>query len=279
MRTNASHKWNGAPIIAVVITLFALGSAAQDAPPIDNTPSAPVPNSAGLVRLFDGTPESLAKNWTQGGKAPTWTIENGAMTSTKGDIATKEKYTDYQLHVEFRVPYMPDKKGQARGNSGVFMQGRYEIQVLDSYGIHEPGSGDCGAVYHQYAPLVNACKPPLQWQTYDIAYRAPRFDPSTHAMTEPARVTVFQNGLLVQNDQIINGPTHITRPKKPAATDAAKPADSKTTQETKPAETPPAEDYSTPGPIRLQFHGNTVAYRNIWIIPLPTQPITRYEPR
>lgn len=279
MRTHSARHLKSASLIVTTFTLFALGSAAQDVPQADNTPPAPVPNAPGLVRLFDGTPESLEKNWTQGGKTPQWTIENGAMTATKSNLTTKEKYTDYQLHVEFRVPYMPDKKGQARGNSGVFMQDRYEIQVLDSYGIHEPGSGDCGAVYHQYAPLVNACKPPLQWQTYDIAFRAPRFDPSTHMMKEPARVTVFQNGLLVQNAQVINGPTHITKPKKPIPTDTTKPTDGKTTDETKPAELPPAEDYSTPGPIRLQFHGNTVAYRNIWIIPLPTEAVTRYEPR
>jgi hypothetical protein len=227
-------------------------------------PNAPVPAMPGLVRLFDGTPASLAANWTQNGRPPQWTVADGAMTSAKGDIATKEKYTDFQLHVEFRVPLMPDKKGQERGNSGVFLQGRYEIQVLDSYGIHEPGSGDCGAVYHQYAPLVNACKPPLQWQSYDIAYRAPRFDSQSHAVREPARVTVLQNGMIVQNAQVINGPTHIVRPRKRADGTVIP---------------PPVEDLTTPGPIRLQFHGNTVAYRNIWIAPLPAEPATHYEPR
>jgi hypothetical protein len=228
------------------------------------TPPAPVPKVAGLVTLFDGTQESLAAHWRQGGKAPQWTIENGAMTTVKGDIATVENYTDFQLHVEFRVPYMPGKKGQARGNSGVKLQGRYEIQVLDSFGINEPGSGDCGSVYSQYAPLVNACKQPLQWQTYDIAFRAPRFNSQTHTMTEPARVTVLQNGVFVQNGQTIDGPTHPAKPKKNA--------DGTVTN-------PPVVDLSTPGPILLQFHGNTVAYRNIWIVPLPTQAVTRYAPK
>jgi hypothetical protein len=241
-------------------------SRAQDPPSADATPPVPPPKIDGLVRLFDGTPESLAANWLQAGKAPQWTIEQGAMTSVKGDIVTKEKYTDFQLHVEFRVPYMPDKKGQARGNSGIYLQSRYEIQVLDSYGIHEPGSGDCGAVYSQYAPLVNACKPPMQWQTYDIAFRAPRFDSGTHAMTEPARVTVLQNGILVQNGQAINGPTHLVRPKKNADGTVTPPP-------------PSTDDLSTPGPLRLQFHGNTVAYRNLWIVPMPTQPVTRYAPK
>jgi hypothetical protein len=250
---------------AVALSIVGGGLSAQDAPQPDTTlPEAP-PKTAGIVQLFDGTPESLAANWRQNGQTPQWSVENGAMTAVKGDISTREKYTDFQLHVEFRVPYMPDKKGQGRGNSGVFLQGRYEIQVLDSYSIKEPGSGDCGAVYHQYAPLVNACKAPLQWQTYDIAYRAPRFDSTTHAIVEPARVTVLQNGLFVQNGQIINGPTHLVKPKKSADGTVIPP--------------PPGEDPSTPGPIRLQFHGNTVAYRNIWIVPLPMQPVTRYEPK
>ena len=259
-----SRRITGLCLTGAAALLVAGGIRAQDAPQPDSTPPAPVPKTAGLVQLFDGTAASLAANWRQGGKTPAWTIENGVMTSVKGDIATVEKYTDFQLHIEFRVPYMPDRKGQGRGNSGVFLQGRYEIQVLDSYGIHEPGSGDCGAVYSQYAPLVNACKPPLQWQTYDIAYRAPRFDSQSHAMSEPARVTVLQNGLFVQNGQTINGPTHVVRPKKNADGTIVPPT---------------VEDVSTPGPIRLQFHGNTVAYRNIWIVPLPTQPVTRYEPR
>jgi len=247
-----------------LLAALCCGVGAQEPAP-DSTPPAPAPDAPGLIRLFDGTPASLAANWRQAGKAPEWTVQDGAMTSVKGDIRTVQNFTDFQLHVEFRVPYMPDKKGQARGNSGVFLQGRYEIQVLDSYGIKEPGSGDCGAVYSQYAPLVNACRAPLKWQTYDIAYRAPRFDPSTHAMSEPARVTVLQNGLIVQNDQVINGPTHVVKPKR-AADGAVIPP-------------PPGEDLSTPGPIRLQFHGNTVAFRNIWIVPLPTQPVTRYAPR
>ena len=188
MISRISHRFAGLCLIGAAALLIAGGIRAQGAHQPDSTPPAPVPKIAGLVQLFDGTSGSLAANWRQGGKPPSWSIENGAMTSVKGDIATVEKYMDFQLHIEFRVPYMPDKKGQGRGNSGVFLQGRYEIQVLDSYGIREPGSGDCGAVYSQYAPLVNACKPPLQWQTYDIAYRAPRFDSQSHAMTEPPRV-------------------------------------------------------------------------------------------
>jgi hypothetical protein len=218
----------------------------------------------------------MVKNWLQKGKPAAWKVENGAMITTGSDLTSKEKYTDFQLHLEFRVPYMPDKKGQSRGNSGVYLQGRYEIQILDSYGIHEPGSGDCGAIYSRTAPLVNACKPPLQWQTYDISFRAPRFDPATRLMLSPARVTVLQNGLIIQNSQEIPGLTHQTKPKKPAPLDPTTPADTAKKPEAPP---PPPDDFSTPGPIRLQYHGNTVAFRNIWILPLPPEGATHYAPR
>lgn len=245
--------------------------AAQETPSVDTTPPQPVPAAPGVKVLFGGSQADMEANWVQGGKPAHWRIENGAMVSVGGDISTKETYSSYQLHIEFRVPYMPDKKGQARGNSGVFMQGRYEIQVLDSYGIHEPGTGDCGAVYHQSAPLVNACKPPLQWQTYDIAFHAPHYDPSDHTkLLDPPRVTVIQNGMVVENDQMITGLTHIVAPPKNAPpVDPSAP----------PKPVTPSEDLSTPGPIRLQFHGNTVAFRNIWIMPLPEEGAKHYEPR
>jgi hypothetical protein len=243
---------------------------AQQAPLIDTTPPVAVPTAPSIKVLFGGTQADMEANWMQGSKPAHWKIEDGAMVSVGGDITTKERYSSYQLHIEFRVPYMPDKKGQARGNSGVFMQGRYEIQVLDSFGVKEPGTGDCGAVYHQSAPLVNACKAPLQWQTYDIAFHAPQFDSSDHTkLLEPAHVTVIQNGMIVQNDQVITGLTHIvTPPKNPPPVDPNAP----------PKPVAPPEDLSTPGPIRLQFHGNTVAFRNIWIIPLPDAGAKHYEP-
>ncbi len=257
-------------VLTACLMLAATGTA-QQVPTMDTAPPQPIPATPGLEVLFGGTQADLDANWRQGSKPVQWKIEDGAMVSVGGDIATKEKFSSYQLHIEFRVPYMPDKKGQGRGNSGVFMQGRYEIQVLDSYGIKEPGTGDCGAVYHQSAPLVNACKPPLQWQTYDIAYHAPRYDSADHTkLREMARVTIVQNGIVVQNDQVITGLTHIvTPPKNPPPVDPNVPL--------KP--TTPPEDLSTPGPIRLQFHGNTVAFRNIWILPLPDAGAKHYEPR
>jgi hypothetical protein len=192
------------------------------------------------VVLFDGKDLS---NWTKlDGEAPAWEIADGAMTVTAGggDIVTRERFTDFLLHLEFMTPDMPDATGQAKGNSGVFLQGRYEIQVLDSYGIDVPGKGDCGAIYNQFASLVNACKPPLEWQTYDVIFRAARVGESGE-IEENARVTVLQNGIVIQNNVQMLGAIG-------GATD---------------------EDAAAPGPLRLQDHGNPVKYRNIWIAPLP----------
>src|SRR5205823_2688657 len=140
--------------------------------------------------------------------------------------------------------------GQAKGNSGAYLQGRYEIQILDSYGIAMPGKGDCGSVYTQSAPLLNACKPPLQWQTFEIFFRAPRFD-ATGKRAEKARVTILQNGITVQNNTEIDGPTGSARRAQEAAT----------------------------GPIVLQYHRSPVRFRNIWILPLPPQGSARYTPQ
>ena len=155
-----------------------------------------------------------------------------------GDIVTKQHFTDFQLHVEFNVPLMPTARGQARGNSGVYMLGLYEVQVLDSYGL-APKNDDCGAIYEQSPPMVNACQPPGQWQTYDILFHAPRFD-AAGALVEKPRISVLQNGLWIQDNFSISGPTR-------ASMDA---------------------DPHQPGPIMLQDHGNRVRYRDIWIRPL-----------
>ena len=225
-----------AAVLSGLLMLTAAGTA-QQAPSVDTTPPQAVPTAPGLKVLFGGTQADMESNWLQGSKPAHWKIEEGAMVSVGGDIATKEKFTNYQLHIEFRVPYMPDKKGQGRGNSGVFMQGRYEIQVLDSYGIKEPGTGDCGAVYHQSAPLVNACKPPLQWQTYDVTYHKAVRDGDK--ITKKARVTVLLNSVPIIEDAEIN-PT-------PGGTGAKE-----------------GED----GALLLQDHGNDVQYRNIWLAPI-----------
>ena len=203
------------------------------------------PESA--VVLFNGSDLS---NWTsREGGAPGWTVEDGVMAVVPrtGDIMTTERFTDHFLHLEFMTPDMPEATGQAKGNSGVFLQGRYEIQVLDSYGIAVPGMGDCGAIYNQFAPLVNACKPPLEWQSYDVIFRAPRLNDDGE-IVENTRVTVLQNGLVILNNVILSGTTGANI----------------------------GGGVGDPGPLLLQDHGNLVKFRNIWAIPLPLEGSDKY---
>ena len=229
--------------------------ALQQGPYLPPDPKArqikPVRPPANAIVLFSGKPEEVAQNWRKNFSTvdAAWPVKDGAMQVKGGDIVSKQEFVDFQLHVEFKVPYVPNEKGQGRGNSGVGLQSHYEIQVLDSSGWATPGMGDCGAVYNQAAPLVNACKPPLQWQTYDITFRAPRFKDGK--LTEKARVTVLLNGLLVQNNTEIQGPTGI-------GGDRA---------------------LDKPGPIYLQDHSHPVQYRNIWVIPLPTEGSKSYDPK
>jgi len=167
-----------------------------------------------------------------------WPIIDGAMEvkAGAGNIVTKDKFKDFTLHVEFRTPFMPEARGQGRGNSGVYLQGRYEIQVLDSYGL-EGADNECGGIYQVGAPMVNMCLPPMQWQTYDITFRAPRFGASG-SKTEDAVVTVVHNGVTIHDRRKLPGPTG-------GAIDA---------------------NESEPGGIYLQDHGNPVQFRNIWLV-------------
>jgi hypothetical protein len=205
----------------------------------------------GAVVLFDGRD---LRGWRhrRTGEPARWTVADGAMTVVRGtgDIVSEETFTDAFIHLEFREPDMPEAKGQAKGNSGVYIQGRYEIQVLDSYGWKVPGKGDCGAIYNQFAPLVNACKPPLEWQTYDIVFRAARVDDAGRVV-ENARITVLQNGLVIHNNVVLQGPTG-------GALD---------------------QDVGRPGPLLLQDHGDPVSYRNIWLVHLPPKGSDEYGPR
>jgi len=203
----------------------------------------------GAVILFDG---SSLKGWVKrDGSAPEWIVKDGAcqVVPKTGDICTTELFTDHFLHLEFMLSDMPDKTGQAKANSGVYLQGRYEIQVLDSSGWDIPGLGDCGGIYDQYAPLVNACKPALQWQTYDVFFRAPRCEGKV--VKENARVTLLHNGVLVHNNVELPGMTG----------------------------GPTDNNIQLPGHLRLQDHGDVIWYRNIWAVHLAKEGWNEYSPR
>lgn len=199
-----------------------------------------LPAPADAIVLFDGNglgqwysaKDSAAARWT--------TAADGSMTVAPGagDIVTQRSFGDIQLHVEFRTPAQVKGEGQGRGNSGIFLQNRYEIQVLDSYQNRTYSNGQCGSVYKQSIPLVNACRPPGEWQTYDIFFTAPRFN-TDGILVAPGRVTVIQNGILVQHNVEIRGTTeYIGLPKNEAHGKA---------------------------PLRLQDHGDLVSYRNVWV--------------
>ncbi len=190
--------------------------------------------------LFDGT--SLDQ-WvsSEDGKSPaTFTLKDDAMTvaSRKGGIQTRQEFGDFQLHIEWRSPSEVKGNGQGRGNSGIFLQGIYELQVLDSYNNRTYANGQAGSIYKQTPPLVNPVKAPGEWQSYDVIYTAPRFN-KDGMVTIPAYVTVLLNGVLVQNHTQIQGTTpYVGRPiNKPHGK----------------------------GPISLQDHGDLVSFRNIWI--------------
>jgi len=159
-----------------------------------------------------------------------------------GNIATRKHFDGhFKVHVEFRVPYMPKASGQGRGNSGVYLQGRYEVQILDSYGLQSEDH-DCGGIYKVAAPKVNACQAPTVWQSYDIDFHAPVFRDGKKV--EPARISVIHNGILIHEDVKI-------------------PLDNTVAGL--------GGDPAGPGPIMLQDHGNPVQYRNIWLLPLGSQ--------
>src|SRR3989441_6901147 len=182
-------------------------------PSTQDSPGRP-PSDA--VVLFDG--KDLSKWAHKDGSAPKWKVENGyaEVVAKSGYIYTREAFGDCQLHVEFSEPAPPKGEDQDRGNSGVFLMGLYEIQVLDSYENKTYADGQAAAVYGQYPPLVNASRPPGQWQSYDIVFHGPPFAKDAKLL-RPARVSVLHNGVLVQDNVELAGPTaHGARAPQPA---------------------------------------------------------------
>jgi hypothetical protein len=182
---------------------------------------------AGAVVLFDGR---NAENWNGGRVTEAGLLMQGC--------TSKQTFGSHRLHIEFRLPYQPQDRGQGRGNSGIYLQGRYEVQMLDSFGL-EGKDNECGGVYSVSPPKLNMCYPPLSWQTYDIDFTAAKYDGSGKLIGNP-RMTVRHNGVVIHKDLELPGERNTT-----AAPVSAGPA---------------------PGPVYLQDHGNPVRYRNIWIV-------------
>jgi hypothetical protein len=202
---------------------------------VDPGPVGGPPSDA--IVLFDGKDMS---HWTDADK---WQIQDGCAISGGNDVRSKQAFGDCQLHIEWASPEKVEGSGQGRGNSGVFMMGLYEVQVLDSYQNPTYFDGQAASIYKQHPPLVNACRKPGQWQSYDIIFEAPRFD-KHRKLTRPAFVTVLHNGVVVQNHFQIQGET---------AWDQA----------------PKYSAHAAKLPIQLQYHGNPVRFRNIWVRELP----------
>lgn len=187
----------------------------------------------GAVVLFDGT---NMEHWER--YPLTWPMSGDGFQVSKSDLITKEQFGSKRLHLEFRTPFMPSARGQQRGNSGVYIQGVYELQVLDSFGM-EAADNFCGGFYQQAPPIVNATLPPMEWQTYDIDFTAPQFNEAGEKI-ENARVTVHHNGILIHDDLELTDRT-------PGGMGGAERA---------------------MGNLLLQDHGDRVAFRNVWILPL-----------
>ena len=211
------------------------------APPVINAgpPGAPVPPPSDAVILFDG--RNLDSWRSADGSPARWLVRSGAMqvAAGTGAIRTVREFGDVQLHVEWASPSPARGEDQDRGNSGVFLMGRYEVQVLDSYGSHTYPDGQAAAVYGQYPPLVNASRAPGEWQSFDIIFRRPRFA-ADGTLSRPATLTVFHNGVLVQDQVTLTGATaHRSRPG--------------------------FERHPDKLPISLQDHSHPVRFRNIWV--------------
>ena len=255
LRAHLREKLRG-KFFAPALFVFLCASAAfpQNAQWLPNDVARPVPNAvtpgsapgvapSDAIVLFDGT--SMAAWAGRDGSAPAWPVKDGVfeVAPGSGNIHTKQGFGDCQLHVEFAEPAVVRGSDQSRGNSGIMLMSSYELQVLDAYQNPTYADGTVGGIYGQYPPLVIAARKPGEWQTYDIAFRRARFDENGQLVT-PARITVFQNGVLVQDN---------TRPTGPTAFH----------------DRPPYIKGPEKAPITLQDHGAPVQFRNIWIRELP----------
>jgi hypothetical protein len=263
MTLNSKRRlWQVLPLaIAITTTAFSACAQQQKAKPEDTEYYTPVPKvvtpgklsydtpPSDAVVLFDGKDLSQWVSNKDTTQPAAWKVSNGSFTVVKstGDIQTKRRFTDFQLHIEYRIPENITGKGQARGNSGIFLAalpwgaGGYEIQVLDNYNNSTYVNGQVGSIYKQNPPLANPCRPPGEWQTYDIMWTAPSFNADGSVKT-PARVTALLNGVLVQNNFELKGDT--------------------------PYIGPPSYKAHGPSPIKLQAHGDPsepISYRNIWL--------------
>ncbi len=198
---------------------------------VDPEPVGGAPSDA--IVLFDGTDLS---QWKDG---ENWEIKDGYAIARQSGVTTKQAFGDCQLHVEFATPAEVKGSGQGRGNSGIYLMGKYEVQILDSYDNTTYFDGQCGAIYKQQPPMVNACRKPGEWQSYDIIFEAPRFGDDGH-VAKPAYVTVLHNGVVIHNHFELQGSTSYTEP-------------------------PKYGKHPDKLPINIQFHGNPVQFRNIWI--------------
>jgi 3-keto-disaccharide hydrolase len=239
------------PLLSLPLLLIAVSDApAQDWPihsterpqprVVDPGPAQPpVKPPSDAVVLFDG--RDLSRWRSENGGPARWKAENGYIEvgGRSGSLVSADSFGDVQLHIEWATPQQVRGEGQDRGNSGVFLMGRYEVQVLDSHGNTTYPDGQAAALYGQFPPLVNASRPPGEWQSYDIIFRAPRFD-AAGKLTRAARITVLHNNVLVQDNVELMGPTaHRARP--------------------------PYQAHAARLPISLQDHGSSVRYRNIWL--------------
>lgn len=212
-------------------------------PPVVTPGERPGEPPSDAIVLFDGKDLSKWRSLKDGGPAR-WKVEDGYMEVVPGtgDIVTVEEFGDCQLHIEWAAPAEVRGEGQGRGNSGVFLMGRYEIQVLDCYENPTYADGSTAAIYGQWPPLCNACRKPGEWQTYDIVWLAPRFDERGN-LVRPAYLTLFHNGVLVHYHTPLYGPTTHREVLR-------------------------YEPHPPVGPLRLQDHGDPVRFRNIWYRPL-----------